>query len=121
MQWFSQAPDRRRWPRFQADFSAMANVVGDSDIVSLPVRCHSISEGGVGIYGLEGLESGDLVTLELHIPVAKQAIWVDSTVRHSSGSFGLEFVSLSNGQLKLVKRYCRLQPQEKRQRCPHSS
>lgn len=121
MQWFSQAPDRRRWPRFQADFSAMANVVGDSDIVSLPVRCHSISEGGVGIYGLEGLESGDLVTLELHIPVAKQSIWVDSTVRHSSGGFGLEFVSLSDGQLKLVKRYCRLQPQEKRQHCPQSS
>jgi c-di-GMP-binding flagellar brake protein YcgR len=114
MAWFSNALDQRRFPRFKADLHAIASVVGDCEIVSLRVRCQSISEGGVSISGVEGLAVGDLVSLEMHVPVSKQAIWVDAIVRHDNDRFGLEFVSLSDEQRNILKRYCRLQREEKR-------
>jgi hypothetical protein len=115
MRWFSKSPDRRRWPRFKAGVPAIASVVGENEIVSSPVLCHSICEGGAGILGLEGLALGDLVTLELHIPVSKHPIWVDSVVRHNIGGFGVEFASVSDNERNLIRRYCRLQRQEKHQ------
>ncbi len=116
MAWFTSAANQRRFPRFEAGFPAIASIVGDSNIVSLCVLCNSICEGGMSISGLEGVTVGDLVSLELHLPVSRQPIWVDSVVRHGTDGFGLEFLSLSDDQRNLIRRYCRLQPQEKRRR-----
>ena len=58
---------------------------------------------------------GDRVTLELDIPVATaRHIWVEAIVRRSGEPCALEFLSLTDDQRKLIKRYCRLQPEEKR-------
>lgn len=68
---------------------------------------------------MEGLRLGDLVTFELHFPVSAQPIWVDTTVRYlvmhrRSGECGFQFLSLSEDQLRLIRRYCRLQTLKKR-------
>ncbi len=114
MAWFSNTVDQRRFPRFRANVPAVVSLIGDCEITSLRVLCQSISEGGVGISGLKGLLVGDLVSLEMHLPVSKRAVWVDAVVRHDGGRFGMEFVSLGEEQRSLIKRYCNLQPQEKR-------
>lgn len=123
MPWFSRPPDKRRFPRFKADVPATANLVRDREIISFRTRCDSISEGGVGARGrgLEPLHLGDLVTMELHIPVAIQPVWVDTIVRyvvarHKTGRCGLEFLSLSEDQRSVIKRYCQQQPLKKRWR-----
>lgn len=123
MPWFSRPPEQRRFPRFKADIPAIASLVRESEIVSLRTRCDSISEGGVGARGngLEPMHVGDLVTMELHVPVSAQPIWVDTIVRYlamhrRTGRCGLEFLSLSEDQRSLIKRYCRLQPLKKRWR-----
>ena len=119
MRWFWQAPDRRRYPRFKADVPVTASLIGDRDIISLRTRCESISEGGIGarVHGLRVLAEGDLVALELHLPVSKHPIWIDTIVRYSSTArCGLEFRSLGPNQRKLIKHYCRLQPKEKSRR-----
>lgn len=123
MPWFSRLPEQRRFPRFKADIPAIASLVRESEIVSLRTRCDSISEGGVGARGrgLEPMRVGDLVTMELHIPVSGQPIWVDTIIRyvlarHKNGLCGLEFPSLSEDQRRIINRYCRLQPLKKRWR-----
>lgn len=117
MAWFVNALEQRRFPRFKANFPAIASVVGDCEIISLHVRCESICEGGVSISGVEGLAIGDLVSLEMHVPVSKEAVWVDTVVRHGSEArCGLEFCPLGPNQRDLIKHYCRLQPLEKSRR-----
>jgi len=115
--WFPHPSDRRHFPRFKADVSAIASLVGTSETFSLRSRCDSISEGGVGARGLQPLALGDLVRLELQLPVPMQPIWVNTIVaRRDSVRCGLEFLSLSDYQRNLIKRYCHLQPKEKPRR-----
>lgn len=114
MRWFSRPPDRRRSARFKADVSAIATLIGEREITPLRVRCNNISEAGLSASGLSSLAVGDRLTLELHIPVSTQTIWVEAIVRHSGQPCALEFVSLSDDHRNLIKRYCRLQPEEKR-------
>lgn len=64
---------------------------------------------------------GDLVAMELHIPVSMRPIWVDTivryvVVRHRSGQCGLEFLSLSEDQRSVIQHYCQQQPPKKRWR-----
>ena len=114
MPWFSRRPEHRRSPRFKADVRAVATLVGDKDIISVRAHCESISEVGLSVSGLSSLAVGDQVTLELHIPVSQKPFWVDVVVRRSGERCALEFVSLNDEQRRLIKRYCRLQPEEKR-------
>ena len=70
---------------------------------------------------MEPLRLGDLVTLELHFPVSAQPIWVDTIVRYvvlhrRTGQCGLQFLSLSEDQRSVIKRYCEQQPLKKRWR-----
>lgn len=117
MAWPSNTLEQRRFPRFKANFLAIASVVGDCEIISLRVCCENICEGGVSISEVEGLVLGDLVSLEMHLPASNEAIWVDTVVRHSSAArCGLEFRPLGPSQRDLIKHYCRLQPLEKRRR-----
>jgi hypothetical protein len=39
---------------------------------------------------------------------------VEAVATHNSGHYGLRFTSLTDEQRKLIKRYCRLQPRQKR-------
>ncbi len=64
--------------------------------------------------GLTSLAVGDRVTVELDIPVARQRIWIDAVVRRGGEVCALEFVSLNDEPRNLIKRYCRMQPEEKR-------
>ena len=114
MAWFSRPPDRRTSTRFQAEVPVIISVVGDEEIASVRVLAKSIGEGGLSTVAIEGLEAGQPVSLEIHLPNATHPIWVEATVRHNSERCGLQFSSLGQQQKQLIKRYCRLQPPEKR-------
>ena len=92
----------------------VVSVVGEREIASLRAQADGISEGGLSLRGVEGMRTGQAVSLEMHLPIATQPIWVEALVRHDTGYYGLQFQSLSDAQEKLIKRYCRLQPREKR-------
>ncbi len=118
---FSPAPEQRRFPRFRANVPTIANLIREREIASFRARCDSISEGGIGARGrgLQSLAVGDLVTLELHIPISTHALSVNSVVRYihgrrNTGRCGLQFQSLSEEQRDLIKCYCNLLPVKKR-------
>lgn len=115
MRWCSRPSDRRRSKRFKADVRVIVTLVGTADVIPLRVHSESISETGLSVSGLSSLAVGDRVTLELDIPVAMtRHIWVEAVVRRSGDPCALEFVSLNDEHRNLIKRYCRLQPEEKR-------
>jgi len=114
MAWFSRAPDRRTSTRFQAEVPLVVSVVADQEISSVRVQADGISQGGLSVSGLEGMGVGQPVSLEIRLPIATQPIWVEAVVRHNTGRYGLQFNSLSDEQRKLIKRYCGLQPRQKR-------
>lgn len=109
-----RAPDRRKFPRFEAKVPFVVNVVEDEEISTVRALANGISLGGFSTAGLEGLEEGQGISLELQFPNATQPMWVEAIVRHSNGRCGVEFVSLSEAHQRLIKRYCRLQPPQKR-------
>jgi hypothetical protein len=92
----------------------VVTLVGTTDVVPVRAHCESISEAGLSASGLGSLAVGDRVTLELDIPIAKQRIWVEAVVRRAGDPCALEFASLRDEQRNLIKRYCRLQPEERR-------
>ena len=121
MTWFSHAPEHRRSPRFKANIHTVATLIREREIVSFRARCDTISEGGVGARGrgLQSLGLGDLVALELYIPVSTHALSVNSVVRYiqgrrNTGRCGFEFQSLTEEQRDLIKHYCNLLPLRKR-------
>jgi hypothetical protein len=117
MRWFSHPPDRRRSKRFKADIRVVVTLIGTTDVIPLRTHCESVSEAGLSVSGLSSLAVGDRVTLELDIPVATaRHLWVEAIVRRSGDPCALEFVSLNDKHRNLIKRYCRLQPEEKRRR-----
>ncbi len=109
-----RAPDRRKFPRFEAKVPLVINVVKDEEISTVRALADGISLGGFSAAGLEGLAEGQGISLEIQLPIATQPMWVEAIVRHSNGCYGVEFVSLSEAQQRLIKRYCRLQPRQKR-------
>ncbi len=118
---FSPAPEQRRFPRFEANVPTVASLIREREIASFRARCDSISEGGIGARGrgLQSLAVGDLVALELYIPVATHALSVNSVVRYAHGRrnsarCGLQFQSLTEEQRDLIERYCDLLPSKKR-------
>ena len=92
----------------------MVSLVGEREIASLHAQADGISEGGLSLSGLEGIRVGQAVSLEMHLPIATQPMWVEAEVRHNTGHYGLQFRSLSDAQRKLIRRYCGLQPRQKR-------
>lgn len=116
MRWFSRPPNRRRSARFKADVRIVVTLVGNTEIIPVRAHCENISEAGLSASGLSSLAIGDRVTLELEVPVVTRRIWVDAVVRRSGELCALEFVSLTEDQRNVIKRYCRLQPEEKRRR-----
>lgn len=113
MPWFSRTPDRRRHARFRADVPVLISLVGDTQIASLRTLADGISESGLSLAPLPGLEVGATVSLELHLPTARDALWLDASVRHNAAHCGLEFRHISADQRKAIDHYCRLQPYEK--------
>lgn len=107
-------PERREASRFAAEIPVVISLVQEQEILTMRALAKGISLGGFSAPGLEALPVGQSVSLEIHLPISPEPLWAEGVVRHSGGSHGVQFVSLSEAQQKLIKRYCRLQPRQKR-------
>lgn len=115
MPWFSRTPDRRSFPRFQAEIPVLVTLVGDKEIASLRTLSKGISQAGISLFPLPSLTVGDTVSLEIQLPTARESLWLNAKVRHNMPHCGLEFNGISPEQRKAIDHYCRLQPYEKSQ------
>jgi PilZ domain len=109
----SKVTELRQSPRFRADADIVATMVTDTELNPVLGICTDISQGGISALLPVEFDPGSLVGLEFHIP-GSDTIWLNAIVRHCQGSVGMEFVSLTEQQRKLIKRYCGFLPKLKR-------
>jgi hypothetical protein len=96
---------RRRYPRFEVNRPVMAILYWESSPpVTIPGRCHSLSEGGLGAVMSQQLRVGEVVNLEVATGVR-----VYAAVRNMSGfAHGFEFVLVKDNERAAIRRLCRI-------------
>jgi|SRR5579872_333968 len=99
-----QYSTRRRFTRFPVDRPVSAILYWDSSpTVTIPGRCQSLSEGGLGAIMSQQLRIGEVVNLEV-----ANGIRLYAAVRNLHGfTHGFEFVLVKDNQRAAILRLCR--------------
>jgi hypothetical protein len=99
----------RRYARFVADVKLSVEVFRSGDRVSLWGHANEIGEDGVGGTLTGPLEPGEVVSMELALPLAAQPIKLRALVRYRSGlRHGFEFLAVNPQQRDILRRVCEM-------------
>jgi c-di-GMP-binding flagellar brake protein YcgR len=98
---------RRRHPRYRADFPLKATALRDDGYTEIQGRCSDIGQGGIGAVLNGELPSGEVISLELHLPSSLKSLAIRAIVRYQKGFVhGLEFLGLSDEQQLAINAFC---------------
>ena len=96
---------RRRFPRFRCDESVTIRVMREEKPKFLHGRAATLGEGGIGVHISEELTVGDVIDLQILLPVGP--LHVPASVRYQSGSvFGCEFLALGMPEREYIRNAC---------------
>jgi hypothetical protein len=99
----------RRFPRCTVDARLSVQVFRKSGTVSLWGRSHELGEDGVGGTLTGELEPGEVVSMELSLPLSAQPVKLRALVRYRSGlRHGFEFLALNAEQRSILRRVCEM-------------
>ncbi len=99
----------RRYPRYPADVRLSVQVFRNGDVASLWGHSNEIGEDGVGGTLTGPLEPGEVVSMELTLPLAAQPIKLRALVRYRSGlRHGFEFLAVTQQQRDILRRVCEM-------------
>ena len=99
----------RRYPRHTADLRMTVQVFRPSGTISLWGRSSELGEDGVGGTLTGEIEPGEVVSMELAIPLTSSTIKVRALVRYRSGlHHGFEFLAMSPHQHEVLRRVCQM-------------
>jgi len=99
----------RRFPRYSVDTRLSVQVFRKSGTVSLWGRSNELGEDGVGGTLTGELEPGEVVSMELSLPLAAQPVKLRALVRYRSGlRHGFEFLALNAEQRDILHRVCEM-------------
>jgi hypothetical protein len=99
----------RRYPRYPADVRLSVQVFRSGSVVSLWGHSNEIGEDGVGGTLTGPLEVGEVVSMEMTLPLAAQPIKLRALVRYRSGlRHGFEFLAVSQQQRDILRRVCEM-------------
>lgn len=100
---------RRRFPRYSADVRLTVQVFRSGESASMWGRSNELGEDGVGATMTGELEPGEVVSLELALPLAAYPLRLRALVRFRVGlRHGFEFLALSREQRETIHRVCEL-------------
>ncbi len=103
----SQSP--RRFPRHAVDIRLSVQVFRSGETTSLWGRSSELGEDGVGGTLTGELEPGEVVSMELSLPLAAYPMKVRALVRYRMGlRHGFEFLTLSAQQRDVLHRVCEM-------------
>ncbi len=102
----------RRFERHTLDVRVTINVFRSGENVSFWGRSSEIGADGIGATLTGELEPGEVVSMELLLPMAPAAIKFRALVRYRNGlRHGFEFLALSGAQREEIRKACeRLSP-----------
>jgi len=100
---------RRKFERFPIDLRVTAHVFREGKTVSVWGRSTELGVDGIGVTLTGALETDEVVTLELTLPLAPKPLKIRALVRFHNGlRHGLEFLAITPDQRNLVKRVCEM-------------
>jgi hypothetical protein len=97
----------RRFPRFPLNTNLSIHVFRSGESVSFWGRSNELGEDGIGATMTGALEPGEVVSMELALPMAAASLKFRALVRYRDGlRHGFEFLALSSAQRDEIRRVC---------------
>ena len=97
----------RRFPRFVIDVRLQVKMFQAGEFRTCWGRSTEMGQDGIGATLTGSLEPGEIVTLEIPLPLTPYPIKVRAIVRYRQGlRYGFEFLTLNNNQRDTIKRVC---------------
>jgi|SRR5579864_5008224 len=97
----------RRFPRFAIDIRLQVKMFQAGEFRTCWGRSTEMGQDGIGATLTGNLEPGEIVTLEVPLPLTPYPIKVRAIVRYRQGlKYGFEFLTLNEGQRDTIKRVC---------------
>jgi hypothetical protein len=98
---------RRRYPRYTLDARLQVKMFQDGEFRSCWGRSTEIGQDGIGATLTGNLTTGEIVTLEIPLPLTPYPIKVRAIVRFCQGlRYGFEFLTMNESQRDTVLRVC---------------
>lgn len=103
----SKVPFTRRFPRFALDVRLQVKMFQAGEFRTCWGRSVEMGQDGIGATLTGSLETGEIVTLEIPLPLSPYPIKVRAIVRYRQGlRYGFEFLTLNDGQRDTILRVC---------------
>jgi|SRR6516164_886140 hypothetical protein len=97
----------RRFPRFIIDVRLQVKMFQSGEFRTCWGRSTEMGQDGIGATLTGSLEPGEIVTLEIPLPLTPYPIKVRAIVRYRQGlRYGFEFLTLNDHQRDTIKRVC---------------
>ena len=97
----------RRFPRFVIDVRLQVKMFQAGEFRNCWGRSTEMGQDGIGATLTGSLEPGEIVTLEIPLPLTPYPIKVRAIVRYRQGlRYGFEFLTLNENQRDTIKRVC---------------
>jgi hypothetical protein len=99
----------RRFPRYPLDIRLAVHVFRSGATTSLWGRSSELGEDGIGGTVTGELELGEVVSMELSLPLSAYPLKLRAIVRYRKGlHHGFEFLAMSAAQHEIVRRVCEM-------------
>jgi hypothetical protein len=97
----------RRFPRFALDVRLQVRMFQEGEFRTCWGRSVEIGQDGIGATLTGNLETGEIVTLEIPLPLAPYPIKVRAIVRYCQGlRYGFELHTMNEAQRDTILRVC---------------
>src|ERR1700685_1912199 len=99
----------RRFPRFAVDVRMQVRMFQDGEFRSCWGRSTELGQDGIGATLTGNLEAGEIVTLDIPLPLSPYPHKVRAIVRYGQGlHYGFEFLTLNDNQRDPIRRVCQM-------------
>jgi PilZ domain len=99
----------RRFPRYPLDVKLTVHVFRAGENVSFWGRSNELGEDGIGATLTGTMEPGEVVAMELLLPMAGYPMKFRALVRYRDGlRHGFEFLALTEAQRDEIRRVCEM-------------
>ncbi|HUA16047.1 MAG TPA: PilZ domain-containing protein [Verrucomicrobiae bacterium] len=97
----------RRFPRFAIDVRLQVRMFQDGEFRTCWGRSTELGQDGIGATLTGSLETGEIVTLEIPLPLTPYPMKVRAIVRYRQGlRYGFEFLTMNESQRDTIRRVC---------------
>jgi hypothetical protein len=98
---------QRKYPRYTLDVRLQVKMFQDGEFRTCWGRSTEIGQDGIGATLTGSLAKGEIVTLEIPLPLTTYPIKVRAIVRFCQGlRYGFEFLTMQESQRDTVRRVC---------------